>query len=121
VTYLSISITIKRAPRLPMLSSCASFFDMEPYRFEPLRLDKARSVKIRQPPEACARTIFVHRFNIGVALSRPRLRANTSDRNASDARSPCRMLFFAAFLKVHNELHGAPRIASQRESGGLRP
>jgi hypothetical protein len=28
---------------------------------------------------------------------------------------------FAAFLKVHNERHGDPRIASQRESGGLRP
>jgi hypothetical protein len=25
------------------------------------------------------------------------------------------------FLKVHNELHGDPRIAGQRESGGLRP
>jgi hypothetical protein len=28
---------------------------------------------------------------------------------------------FAAFLKVHNELHGDPRVASQRESGGLWP
>ena len=43
-----------------------------------------------QPPEAGARTIFEHRLDIGVTPADKGCAPSTSERNASDALSPCR-------------------------------
>src|ERR1700704_6987972 len=122
LTFWSFSITIKRAPRLPMLSSCASFFDMEPHFFEPLRLDKARSVKIRHNRQKPAREPYSYIDSI-LAWRCPGhgCTPNTSDRNASEARSPCKMLFSPPSSKFTTNCTATRAPPGQRGSGGLRP
>jgi hypothetical protein len=70
-----------------------------------------------QPPEAGARTIFEHRFDIGMALARPRLHAKYIGEKRFGGAVTMQNVILAALFEIHHELHRDPRIARPARIG----
>ena len=70
-----------------------------------------------QPPEAGARAVFEHRFDIGVALARPGLRAQHVRQERFGGAIAMQDVVLAALLEIHHELHRDPRIARPARIG----
>ncbi len=64
-----------------------------------------------QSPEARARAVLEHRFDIGVALSGPGLRTQHVRQECLRGAVTVQNVVFAAFLEIQHELHGDARIA----------
>ena len=74
-----------------------------------------------QPPEAGARAIFEHRFDIGVALAGPGLRTQYVGQERFRGAIAVENIVLAAFLEIHHELHRDPRVARPFGIGRVAP
>ena len=70
-----------------------------------------------QPPEAGARAIFEHRFDIGVALAGPGLRAQHVGQKRLRGAVAVQDVVLAALLEIHHELHRDARVAGPARIG----
>ena len=74
-----------------------------------------------QPPEAGARAIFEHRFDIGMALAGPGLRAQYVGQERFRRAIAVENIVLAAFLEIHHELDRDPRFAGPFGIGRVAP
>ena len=74
-----------------------------------------------QPPEAGARTIFEHQFDIGMALTRPGLRAQDIRQKCFGGPIAVQNVVLAALLEIHHELNRDPRAARPVRIGRIAP
>ena len=70
-----------------------------------------------QPPEAGARAIFEHRFDIGVALAGPGLRTQHVGQERLRGAVAVQDVVLAALLEIHHELDRDARVARPARIG----
>src|SRR5581483_5689425 len=85
------------------------------------RLEPALGENPPQPPEAGARAIFEHRFDVGVALPWPGLRAQHVGEERLRGEVAMQNIVLAALFEVHHELYGKSCIAGPARIGRVAP
>ena len=74
-----------------------------------------------EPPEAGARAILEHRFDIGMALPGPWLRTQYIGQERFGRTVAMQDVVFAAFLEVDHELYRDTRVARPMRVGRVAP